>query len=1161
MKLSHVGVVALGVLAFAMHAAAEPLRITHAEPLRLQSSAAASQTLSTTQQRLTFDAFGRRFDLELEPNVRLLAEISPLQMQQLDHVQLLRGRIRGNPESWVRLTLIDGQYVGAIWDGAELYAIDAQTNLRSSLDHPVGTLGGTLIYRLSDSYGGVNGGACGVDPQGQSGIGASMRGYGSLVQELRQSAALTGTSELVVAMIVDHEFMDRYGHRPTEEMLARMNIVDGIYDEQVGVNIVAAEFTTFSAETDPFTTTNAHALLEQLGTYRNATPEVRGRGLAHLITGKDLDGNTLGVAYIGALCTVAGVGLSQDLGTAAETALVIAHELGHNFGANHDGEVGSACSSTPQTFLMAPNINGSSTFSACSRNSMQEHIAGAACVTPARVRDVAVSAPASEVTGIPSSVFDYTADVSSIGEETAYNVLVSASFDWAVQIHTVSLPGAACQVSGRVVNCQLQQLAPGEVRRLTVQASIQAIGTYSSTVTATSSVDRDPTNNSVSVPIEIRPVFDASISFTPETISVLSGEAFEVTASITAQSVGVLDDAQARVIPYGFDVLAAESALGACSESFGSYLCELGTLAPGQTAHVTLRLSSIPNPWQALSSNVSVSVLTAGQPNQPLRTEVLTVQVTPRIDLAIDPLPYQVTAALNQPTEVPLAIRSAGAEAIPDARISIVGGEGVTLDLVGTGIECTSSGNGRTCSLGPMQPGDVLDVTLRLQGDRVQNTYIFIEAADSIGDEVHSNSDVRFLFEVRPEADVIVPRSSWPSFARDGVEATLNLYFNSFGISEVHDVRAVVTLPEGFTMVSANNGLGPCAIEGRVATCLVPTLLAQQTSSMWMTFIAPEPGTFEGSFEVFAAEDADPTNNAAAILFEITPNVDAHLIVPGDRYGFVDEPMEWVFSVANGRYAMPDGLLAFELSPEIEILSFEPSRGSCVNLDQRIDCEIGTLEANEVFTVTLGVAVRASTDVSVGAWFSSPADLDAGNNGALLSFEIDGPGDIAFSSVPGAVSATIGERVSVQFDVTALAEVVDSFVELDFDPTIVSELQVSGGYSCESTADRVRCRLGTLYTGWTHRVEVSFVPLAVGEVNIHVRVGGRNDRNADNDEGVLRLAAVAPPPPPPTSPSPPAARPNTGGGGGGGGAMSPIQLLALLALIAALGGYRRKRKG
>src|SRR5690606_26358636 len=119
-----------------------------------------------------------------------------------------------------------------------------------------------------------------------------------------------------------------------------------------------------------------------------------------------------------------------------------------------------------------------------------------------------------------------------------------------------------------------------------------------------------------------------------------------------------------------------------------------------------------------------------------------------------------------------------------------------------------------------------------------------------------------------------------------------------------------------------------------------------------------------------------------------------------------NEPMEWVFSVANGRYAVPYSVLTVALSQEIELLSFEPSRGSCVNMDQQIDCEIGTLEANEVFTVMLRVAVSTSTDVSVGTWFTSPADLETGNNSAQLVFEIDGPGDIAFSKVPGAFSAT-----------------------------------------------------------------------------------------------------------------------------------------------------------
>ncbi|MGH8308590.1 MAG: M12 family metallo-peptidase, partial [Steroidobacteraceae bacterium] len=47
-----------------------------------------------------------------------------------------------------------------------------------------------------------------------------------------------------------------------------------------------------------------------------------------------------------------------------------AHEIGHNFDAPHDGDTGAACASTPQSFLMAPRLNGSQQFSSCSIDQM-----------------------------------------------------------------------------------------------------------------------------------------------------------------------------------------------------------------------------------------------------------------------------------------------------------------------------------------------------------------------------------------------------------------------------------------------------------------------------------------------------------------------------------------------------------------------------------------------------------------------------------------------------------------------------------------------------------------------------------------------------------------------------------------------------------------------
>ena len=87
------------------------------------------------------------------------------------------------------------------------------------------------------------------------------------------------------------------------------------------------------------------------------------------------------IANLSVLCNDRfGIGLSDVRGGGTAGALIIAHELGHNFGAPHDNQSGSPCRSTPGGFLMNPFLNGSDTFSQCSLAQIQPNVANANCI-------------------------------------------------------------------------------------------------------------------------------------------------------------------------------------------------------------------------------------------------------------------------------------------------------------------------------------------------------------------------------------------------------------------------------------------------------------------------------------------------------------------------------------------------------------------------------------------------------------------------------------------------------------------------------------------------------------------------------------------------------------------------------------------------------------
>ncbi len=334
----------------------------------------------------SFEAFGKVFQLGLESNSRLIAKLPSAQREKLSaQSELYRGKVEGIPGSWVRLTKIKQEWSGMIWDGQEIYIIDAMPVIASALSvAPPSESSGHGMYRLSDTRD-LGSTTCGLDLPGAQ--NSPITDYKALLQELRSfvpAEAEGARFNIDMAVVADPQFaqiqQNSFGTATEAAVIARMNIVDGIYSEQVGVQINLVQIRAL-AQNGTLTSTSASTLLNQFGNFTNSS-SFDHPGVAHLFTGRNLNGSTVGVAFLSSLCNARfGIGVDQIRGGGTAGALVVAHELGHNFGAPHDNQGGSVCASTGSNFIMNPSLNNQDQFSPCSLQQMRPVVNGASCIT------------------------------------------------------------------------------------------------------------------------------------------------------------------------------------------------------------------------------------------------------------------------------------------------------------------------------------------------------------------------------------------------------------------------------------------------------------------------------------------------------------------------------------------------------------------------------------------------------------------------------------------------------------------------------------------------------------------------------------------------------------------------------------------------------------
>ena len=574
-------------------AADDAVRILHSERLQQLSlertpTAAALPGDADSPLRLQFDALGRRFDLALEPNRRLTGGLDRAAFT--GGVQVYRGALTASPGSWARIVIADGQPTGLVYDGSELIAIEADAT-------------GAIAFRVDDLV---------IEPGAMSCAAGSAQTGGDLLTALKRDAAVAkaqgpgATSQIDIAVVADFEFASDKGSETQAQLLARMNNIDGIFSEQLGVQFNVGRFDIFADAADPFSDeTDAGNLLDELAQFRSDRPEQRSNGLTHLFTGRNLDGSTVGIAFLGALCrTSAGSGLTQATSSVTTDSLIAAHEFGHNFGAPHDGTEGSVCESTPQDFLMAPRVNGSDTFSDCSIEQMEDDVARASCITALPSTDVAVNGNPPGAVLLGNST-DVSFDVDSIGTDTASGVQLAVVVPGAVSLDSVSASAGSCSSGAGTVDCTLGAIGSGSGVTVTLSVTADAVGTAAFVATTTATVDANANNNAETLNLAVDPAVEL-LAITPAQAQIQVDQSVTVRPTIENRATIAASNVEVGIQPAaGLRIESVSWSAGSCNATAGSATCSATSLAAQATTTLELRLTGTSSGTHSYSVDVT----------------------------------------------------------------------------------------------------------------------------------------------------------------------------------------------------------------------------------------------------------------------------------------------------------------------------------------------------------------------------------------------------------------------------------------------------------------------------------------------------------------------------------------------------------------------------
>ncbi len=579
----------------------------------------------------------------------------------------------------------------------------------------------------------------------------------------------------------------------------------------------------------------------------------------------------------------------------------------------------------------------------------------------------------------------YTIAITNNGPEAADAVTLTDAVPPGTSFVSASSSQGTCGESGGTVTCSVGTLASGSGATVTLTLQANAEGLVTNTAIVSGDVqDPNLANNAASATTSVEVLeADLSVSKTDEDDPVDLDD--DIVYQIVVENDGPGDATDVEVtddVPALTSFVSATATQGDCSETGGTVTCDLGDLASGASATITLTV--LADEAGEVTNTAAVSANERDPDEDDNEDSESTIVRGPPTDLAITKVDEQDPVALGDDIVYTITALNEG----PNAAASVVVTDEVPLgtsfvSAVASQGDCVEEDGLVTCSLGGLLKNGEATVTLTVEAElfgEVENT---ATVTGSVQDGDSSNNSDTETTTVTALADLSIEKDDEDDPVDLGDLIVYELIVTNDGPDIAPDVVVTDEEPDGVTFEEAITTQGDCDEARDLVTCELGDMAPGDSVTILLSYETEVIGRITNFAEVEGdVTDPDESNNEDVSNTNVRgPEADLE-VTKADQADPVTEGNNIVYTinvVNNGPESATDITVTDDVPANTTFVSVTISSafGSCSESGGTVTCDPGTLNSGVGATITLKVrADVAGVVVSNTVTVSSPTVED-----------------------------------------------------------------------------------------------------------------------------------------------------------------------------------------